>query len=407
MSDKGERQVDVGYAWVIAVASFLMQACASGTFSGYGVFMEYYTNLVFPNENKSKVAMIGNLAPTVIGLASVVTGRVCQLFGVRVCIVAGAVLMSGGHVLASFGTEVWHFAATQGIMVGLGGALLFVPANVIVTEWFEKRRGLAAGIGSAGAGIGGMGFAQLNSRLLPLLGHKWTLQLNGGLILLVLLASLFMVRRRERNNNEEGGDAGFHSSLVLNGRFGWLAATSFLAGLAYLIPLYFINSHIISLNMTRIEGGYASSAINLGSAVGRISLGVLGDHIGYIRCYILAFVLSALTAVVWRFSTNLAVFLIFGIAYGIPSGGYAGGFGPTCAAVFGKRQLATIMGMVFFFTGLGELIGPIICGLLLDVFNNYNLLIYFTIGGYTLASLTMCLANHYTQKNNLPHLPKV
>lgn len=57
-----------------------------------------------------------------------------------------------------------------------------------------------------------------------------------------------------------------------------------------------------------------------------------------------------------------------------------------------------MMGLVFFFTGLGELIGPIICGWLLDEFQSYYPIIYFTVACYSLASCAMTLVNHYTRR---------
>ncbi|KAJ9053359.1 hypothetical protein DSO57_1024875 [Entomophthora muscae] len=51
------------------------------------------------------------------------------------------------------------------------------------------------------------------------------------------------------------------------------------------------------------------------------------------------------------------------------------------------------MGYIYFFVGLGEFIGPIISGFLLDTYADYNLIIYLTIAGYTLALISMCLVN--------------
>lgn len=51
-----------------------------------------------------------------------------------------------------------------------------------------------------------------------------------------------------------------------------------------------------------------------------------------------------------------------------------------------------MMGLVYAFAGVGELVGPIICGLLLDTYHDYNPLIYFTIAGYTGAFLLMSLS---------------
>ncbi|KAJ9087443.1 hypothetical protein DSO57_1033333 [Entomophthora muscae] len=393
MDETAYLPADEGYAWVICLASFVMQACAVGVISGMGVFMEHYTNNVFPTEKKSKVAMIVNLAPVVLGVGSLVTGRVCQRFGVRVCVVLGAFTMMSGLVLASFGTQVWRFALSQGVMVGFGAALIFVPANVAIAEWFEKRRGLAAGLGAAGGGIGGAAFAQLNSCILPVVGLRYTLQINGGVVLVVLLLSAAMVRRRESKASTECEETRFDKSLVLNGKFGFFAVASFFGGAAYFIPLYYINNHAVLLGMNKQEAGVVGSTINIGSAIGRVSMGFLGDYIGYVNCYILAIALSALTSIIWRFSTSFTMLIVFGILYGIPSGGYAGGFGPTCAAIFGKRQLATMMGLVYSFGGVGELVGPILCGFLIDTFNNYSLIIYFTIICYATTCLAMIVAN--------------
>ncbi|KAJ9049143.1 hypothetical protein DSO57_1027670 [Entomophthora muscae] len=390
---------DVGYAWIIVVASFVMQGCAIGVISSFGVFMEHYCNQVFVNEEKSRVAMIVNIAPVVLGLFSAVAGRICQRFGVQVCVVVGAVVMMAGHVLASFGTEIWHFALTQGALIGIGSAFIYVPANVAITEWFEKRRGLAAGLAAAGGGIGGVAFGQLNTQLLHALELRVTLQINGVIVLVVLLLSAALVRRRESHVAAGAEDMGFSSSLVFNGKFGWFAVSAFFGGCAYFIPLYFVNSHVVSLGMTRREAGYAGSAINIGSSVGRVGLGLLADHIGYMRCYLLTIALTAATTVLWRVSTTFGMFVVFGVLYGIPSGGYAGSFGPICGTIFGRRQLATMMGLINAFVGVGDLIGPVVAGLLIDNCQGYHPTIYFTVACYTAAFVAMAIASCYPKSS--------
>lgn len=64
-----------------------------------------------------------------------------------------------------------------------------------------------------------------------------------------------------------------------------------------------------------------------------------------------------------------------------------------------------MMGLVFFVTAMGGLAGPIVCGYLLDTFHTYNLLIYFTIGGYALAGATMYLTDYYTAKKIFRETP--
>eukprot|EP01047_Picozoa_sp_COSAG01_P105535 COSAG01_NODE_34742_length_542_cov_17.275395_1_plen_51_part_10 len=47
-------------------------------------------------------------------------------------------------------TELWHLYATFGLMVGLGHALVFPVGIITINQWFQARRGLAAGVGSTG-----------------------------------------------------------------------------------------------------------------------------------------------------------------------------------------------------------------------------------------------------------------
>lgn len=54
---------------------------------------------------------------------------------------------------------MWQLILLQGVGVGFGGGLLYMPVIKLLPEWFSERRGLAGGIIFAGTGVGG--------RLLP------------------------------------------------------------------------------------------------------------------------------------------------------------------------------------------------------------------------------------------------
>lgn len=54
---------------------------------------------------------------------------------------------------ASFATHVIHLVLTQGLLYGVGGALVYNPFIFYLDEWFVKRKGLAYGIFWAGTGV--------------------------------------------------------------------------------------------------------------------------------------------------------------------------------------------------------------------------------------------------------------
>lgn len=54
--------------------------------------------------------------------------------------------------------QVWQLILLQGVGVGIGGGLLYMPVIQLIPEWFSERRGLAGGIIFAGTGLGGQSF---------------------------------------------------------------------------------------------------------------------------------------------------------------------------------------------------------------------------------------------------------
>lgn len=66
---------------------------------------------------------------------------------------------------------------------GVGFGLMYLPAIVAVSIYFEERRALATGIAVCGSGIGMFLLAPLTDYLLYEYNWNWTLLLLGGLIL--------------------------------------------------------------------------------------------------------------------------------------------------------------------------------------------------------------------------------
>ena len=57
--------------------------------------------------------------------------------------------------MASFATRAIHLILTQGLLYGIGGALLYNPFLIYVEEWFPKQKGFAYSIVWAGTGFSG------------------------------------------------------------------------------------------------------------------------------------------------------------------------------------------------------------------------------------------------------------
>ena len=90
---------------------------------------------------------------------------------------------------------------TQGVGLGFSNGLAMPLAFAIPSHWFKRRRGLATGLATSGAGLGG-GISTLIIRyLLTELGPKKTLLIYAGIQAVALLAGWCLVRVRDVPEN--------------------------------------------------------------------------------------------------------------------------------------------------------------------------------------------------------------
>ena len=75
--------------------------------------------------------------------------------------IAGAILASSGMALSAAAESIVILYFTVGVLTGLGFGLIYLPAIVSVSIYFEKKRAFATGIAVCGSGLGTFLFAPL------------------------------------------------------------------------------------------------------------------------------------------------------------------------------------------------------------------------------------------------------
>jgi MFS family permease len=67
----------------------------------------------------------------------------------------GNFLVVLGIMMLSLCTEYWQVFLAQGICMGLGAGLLYIPSLALVSIWFDRKRALAMGVVMSGIAVGG------------------------------------------------------------------------------------------------------------------------------------------------------------------------------------------------------------------------------------------------------------
>lgn len=97
--------------------------------------------------------------------------------------IAGAILAAGCIIVSIFAQNVATLIVTIGFGTGLGFGLIYLPAIVSVTQYFEARRSLATGIAVCGSGFGTFVFAPLTELLIGSYGWRGAMLIIGGVVL--------------------------------------------------------------------------------------------------------------------------------------------------------------------------------------------------------------------------------
>ena len=77
---------------------------------------------------------------------AVIAGMILVPSVARWVATTGVIIMCLSLGLSSFASNVTHLILSQGIGFGVGGCMAYSPSFLFMSEWFDKRKGLAFGI---------------------------------------------------------------------------------------------------------------------------------------------------------------------------------------------------------------------------------------------------------------------
>ncbi|KAJ1524199.1 hypothetical protein ONE63_010720 [Megalurothrips usitatus] len=148
---------DGGWGWIVVWASFMIHIVTDGVTYSFGVMLQKLTDYFGAGEGATSFIM-----STLVGV-TLCSGPIASAFvnkwGCRTVTIAGAIMSGFFLAVSFFAPNVATLYVTIGLGTGFGFGLIYLPAIVSVTCYFEKYRSLATGIAVAGSGLGTFIFA--------------------------------------------------------------------------------------------------------------------------------------------------------------------------------------------------------------------------------------------------------
>lgn len=162
-------------------ASFMIHIATDGVTYSFGVF--YVQFLEYFKEGKGATAWIASILVGVTLCSGPISSAFVNKYGCRPVTIVGAVLASLCMMASAFASNVVTLYFTIGLGTGLGFGLIYLPAIVCVTCYFEKYRSLATGIAVCGSGLGTFIFAPLTEWLVTVFGWRGAMLITGALVM--------------------------------------------------------------------------------------------------------------------------------------------------------------------------------------------------------------------------------
>ncbi|KAJ5134311.1 MFS monocarboxylate transporter [Penicillium atrosanguineum] len=346
-------------AWLFLAASAMIEALVWGLAFSFGVFQSYYRTQDAFKDSKM-VALIGTCATGVAYLSCPLTIVAMILLPgmTRWFSTIGLVIMSLSLAMGSFATNVTHLVLSQGIAFGFGGCIAYSPSILFMPEWFVKRRGLAFGMVWAGSGLSGVIFPLLLEKLLSRFGFQTTLRILS--VLVFVLAGPFLYFHKPRIPISVSRRLTFR--FLFKRVFIFYQIGNIFEALGFFLPALYLPTYARAIGTSGFLSSFTVTAFNLASIFGSISMGFLSDRYHVQNCIAIATAGAAVSIfLLWGFSINIPILLVFSIAYGL----FAGSYSSTWSGIINEVQRADPTSdptIIFSFIAFGRGIGNVVSG---------------------------------------------
>lgn len=139
----------------LAPISLIMSSSVRRGFTfSFGLFQNFYELGFLGDSSASNISWIGTTASYMLIVTGVVSGPLFDLGHYRTMLFGGAAMSCFGIFMLSLSTQYYQIMLTQGICMGLGCGVLYIPGLALVSRSFTARRAVAMGLVTCGAPVG-------------------------------------------------------------------------------------------------------------------------------------------------------------------------------------------------------------------------------------------------------------
>lgn len=400
---------DGGYGWVVVLACSILTFWFSGFTGAWGVIQKALLSTTLEGTSTSTTAFVGSLGITITVAFGLMAVYIMRLIGVRLAATLGISLLGLGALTSGFTTNnVAGLFQTFGVVLGIGDCLCYTVCNVMPTQYFSSRLGLANGLVKLGGGLGATILSISLNALIERIGVAWMFRILGIMTMATGIPAALVIKQRVPLHNVPVLDFTLFKQLPFTAVFIAGATVTF----TLFIPPFFLPLFAQSIGLSSSVGAGLVAAFSACTTVGRFVSGPLCDRIGPLNTFAITVLLNAVTTLaIWPVSSTLPPLILFATLNGISNGAFFTTLPMVVVSMVDPSRAA--IGMSLSITGWtpGYLMGTPIAGYFLEAsgadkvgssgVDAYRPAIFYAGGIATVSSVFVLVARWFMEKKLL------
>ena len=394
----------------MVLVAFCIDFVAVGFFFySYGVFFK----AIAEDFGGSRLGVaIGLTVTNAVGaIAAPYVGRALDKYPLRNVMGLGALFMAFGFLGLSFVQNELQFYLVLGLFIGFGASSMGnLATSKLVTNWFDKRRGMALGIAAAGVSLSGVVMPYISAELIENFGWRQGFLIYSAFTFLVVVPLIFrlVISRPEDVGLRPDGAMPMKLDddsllppaqkappkmrlleLFKEHNFRMIVLTfsllfcSMSATLTHMIP------RLTDFGYTLVEASLVMSLCAGFGVVGKLSFGWLSDRLSVRKVMGIVIFMQFSGQYLMFTSLDYMTFAIGASMFGFGVGGVVPMHGAVVGKTFGRDRFGAVLGLMRPAMFPIQILGVPFAGWIFDVTGSYDVAFQVFLGLYLLAALAV------------------
>jgi MFS family permease len=403
---KKEKVLGIARPWWVMIGCCFMMACGLGVIlNASGIFFTPIVETL--GCGLSELSFYLTCYFIFMTISSPLVAYGFKHWNFKITLAVCWVITAAAYGACGFYTAVWQWYISGAIFGLVGNFVLMIPTQVLMENWFYKKRGTALGIAMAFSGIGGAVASPVATALIGAVGWRTSYIIIGIVIMVVVLPWILCFFDRTPQEvgllpygyNKDEADLK-EAEEAMEDKPGVMLKTAIkslpfvclflFAGIDGLFAGY--NSHLptfaITIGHTAAVGAMIVSMSQIGFVVFSFVIGPVIDKIGVAKPTFAVFAIVIITLLVFMYVRDEMLLYIAAFFFGSNMTAITVSLPRLVSKIFGQRDFTSILAYSRMGNGIIGMFGPVGCGLIYDMTGNYFLAF---VAGIIIMAVSACL----------------